>query len=115
MRRSFRAWTLPALAIGMLVLGVAAPAAASTPCAGATAGTVAAVDAAVASNIYRNELSGTEVSWDVAHVTGAADLASAVARRDRAAARVAVSRIVFHPHWHIVRLRALDAAGHVLA
>ena len=66
-------------------------------------------------DIYRNELAGTEVSFDLEQITGAADLLSAVAGHDRAGALKAVSRIVFHRHWHIVRLRALDASGHLLA
>ena len=66
-------------------------------------------------NIYRNELAGNEVSFDEAKVATAADLLRAVASGSRAAALKAVSRIVYHHGWHIVRLRALDAAGRVLA
>jgi hypothetical protein len=108
-----------AFAAGALIAGVLAlsgNAAAGVPaCATATRATVAAADALVTARIYANELAGTEVSIDLAYVTGARDLVAAVARDDRAAALAAVSRIVYHPHWHIVRLRALDAAGRVLA
>jgi len=64
----------------------------------------------------------TGASWPAArrrstlrHVTGAADLLSAVAADNRAATRKAVSRIVLPPTWHIVRLQALDASGRILA
>jgi hypothetical protein len=95
--------------------GPAASAGASAACGASTVATIAAVDATVTTDIYRNELAGAEVSFDLAQVTGAADLISAVAAGNRAATLKAVSRIVFHPHWHIVRLRALDASGHLLA
>ena len=106
----------------LVALAFAASAAAATPgpvsqarCGAATAAALAAADGSVARDIYRNELGGTEVRWDLAHVTSASDLLNAVARDDPAAARAAVSRIVYHRHWHIVRLRALDLAGRVLA
>ena len=47
--------------------------------------------------------------------SSAPDLLAAVASHDGAGALEAVTRLVFHPHWHIVRLRVLDVAGHVLA
>lgn len=81
----------------------------------AAAAAVASVDASVANHIYGNELAGTEVSFDLAQITGAADLLAAVATADRTAALAAVSRIVYHPAWHIVRLRAIDASGQILA
>jgi hypothetical protein len=88
----------------------------STPaCAAATVTTIAAVDNATADDIYANELAGTEVSFDSAEVTGSTALSAAVAAEDASAAHAAVSRLVFHPAWHIVRLRALDAAGRILA
>ena len=67
------------------------------------------------SDIYRTELAGTQVSYDLGQITGAADLLTAVAADNRAATLKAVSRIVSHQGWHIVRLRALDASGNVLA
>lgn len=88
---------------------------AGAACGAAAASTVGAVDATVAADVYRNELAGTELTADRARVIGAGDLVSAVASGNRTATRRAVSRLVFHPHWHIVRLRALDAKGHVLA
>ena len=69
----------------------------------------------MANDIYHNELAGTEVSFDLAQITGARDLLGAVARDNRAAALRAVQRIVYHRHWHIVRMRALDARGRILA
>jgi hypothetical protein len=114
------AFTLAALAIAALAIAalVGRPAgagAASAPCAARTAAVIGAVDASVADDIYRNELTGSEVSADVSHVQAAADLAAAVASGNRAAAKAAVVRIVFHPHWHIVRLRVRDGQGRVLA
>jgi hypothetical protein len=38
-----------------------------------------------------------------------------VATHNRAATLKAVQRIVYHPAWHIVRLRAFDSSGRVLA
>jgi len=84
-------------------------------CGTATQATVAAVDATVAEHIYANELAGREVSFDIANVAGAADLRKAVAAGDAAATLKAVTRIVYHPAWHIVRLRVFDAAGKLLA
>ena len=84
-------------------------------CGVSTGPTIAAVDAIVARRIYQNELAGSEVSEDLAHVGAASDLASATARGDPAAAFRAVHRLVFHPHWHIVRLRILDLRGRLLA
>jgi hypothetical protein len=84
-------------------------------CGSASTATIAAVDATVARNIYRNELAGREVSFDLAQITGAHDLLAAVTARDPAATLRAVQRIVYHPAWHIVRLRVLDTSGRVLA
>ncbi len=106
-----------ALAPFALLGGCAAarPAGATAACGAAGLATIAAVDQIAADHIYGNELAGTEVSFDSAQITAAVDLLAAVAAEDAAAARTAVSRLVFHPAWHIVRLRALDAAGHILA
>src|SRR5579863_5056143 len=84
-------------------------------CGASAWATVASVDAIVARRIYENELAGTEVSEDRAHIAAAGDLASAADSGNPAAALRAVRRIVFHPHWHIVRLRALDPRGRLLA
>jgi hypothetical protein len=97
--------------------GAAAAAAtgAATACGPATQATIGAVDATVLTDIYRNELAGTEVSFDLAQITGARDLLNAVATHDQGATFTAVHRIVYHRTWHIVRLRALDSSGRVLA
>jgi len=102
----------------IVALGAAGSAAATAttgPCGRATTATIAAVDAAVATNIYRNELAGTEVSWDLRNVTAARDLATALAHGNAAAVRKATQRIVYHPGWHIVRLRVSGRRGQVLA
>ena len=105
-----------ALALGELT-GAAAAASGGlvTACGPATQATIAAADATVLSDIYRNELAGTEVSFDLAQITGAHDLLAAVANHNRAATLKAVQRIVYHPAWHIVRLRVLDSSGRILA
>jgi len=114
-----RRLSVAAVALAMLAPfasgGPAVPPGTGAACGAATVATIATADASMLTDIYRNELAGTEVSFDVAKVTSAADLLSAVARGDRAAARKAVIRLVYHPAWHIVRLRALDASGRVLA
>ena len=84
-------------------------------CGAETQATVAAVDANAAEHIYANELAGGEVDFDIAKVTGAADLRRAVAADDKAAALRAATRIVYHPAWHIVRLQVFDASGKLLA
>ncbi len=103
---------LLAVAVGCGATSFADPAAA---CGAGAQATIAAVDAGAADRIYGNELAGTEVSFDSAQVSGAADLLAAVAADNTVAAHAAVSRLVFHPAWHIVRLRALDASGRILA
>ena len=110
------AFAIGGLALALLAgAGSAVGAGAAAACGASTLATIATTDTTVTTDIYRNELAGTEVSWDLSNITGAADLLKAVASDSRAAALKAVSRIVFHPVWHIVRLRVLDAAGHVLA
>ena len=84
-------------------------------CGSASTATIAAVDATVVGDIYRNELAGTEVSFDLAQITGAHDLLAAAATDNQAATLKAVERIVYHPAWHIVRLRVLDNSGRLLA
>jgi hypothetical protein len=92
-----------------------APTAATGPCAAATLGTLTAADAEVTTDIYANELAGQEVSDDVAIITGSQPLISALTHHDLAAVRKAASKLVYHPVWHIVRIRILDTSGHVLA
>jgi hypothetical protein len=65
--------------------------------------------------IYQGELASHEVTDDLAHVTSSSRLASAVAHDDAAAAIAATTKIVYTPHWHIVRLRVLSRDGGLLA
>jgi len=104
------------VALGALA-GIAPASTAATPaaCGSSSTATIAAVDATVVRDIYRNELAGTEVSFDLAQITGAHDLVAAVATHNQAATLKAVQRIVYHPAWHIVRLRVLDSSGRILA
>jgi hypothetical protein len=109
-----------AAAVAGAVAALAGPGTATTKvavaaCGAAAQATVAAVDATAADRIYGNELAGTEVSFDVAQIVGAADLLAGVSADNRVATVAAVKRIVYHPAWHIVRLRALDASGRILA
>ena len=118
-------WTgaaLRVIVVGVLLAAVAlavtgSPASADTaaPCGASTLATLMTVDSKVANNIDGGELAGSETKVDLRHVTGAADLLSAVAAGNRAATLKAVSRIVYHHFWHIVRLQALDASGRILA
>ena len=85
------------------------------PCGSATTATIGAVDVSVVAHIYANELAGAEVGADLQHVTGAADLSAAVAHGSAAGALAATTRIVYHRHWHIVRLRVTDLHGRLLA
>jgi hypothetical protein len=84
-------------------------------CGAGALATIAAVDNTAADRIYDNELAGAEVSFDAAQVMAAPDLLAAVADDDATAAHAAVSRLVFHPAWHIVRLRVFDTSGRILA
>lgn len=84
-------------------------------CGTATASTVIADDERATKVIYEDENHGWEVSADAAHVTGASDLITSVADDDAGATLRAVTRIVFTPHWHIVRLRVLTRSGRLLA
>jgi hypothetical protein len=109
-----------------VVLALVAIAAGGTPASGdvgvacgpSTLATISTLDAKVASNVYLGELGGpggAETKKDLGHITSAADLLAAVAADSRSATLEAVKRIVYHPFWHIVRLRVLDASGHLLA
>jgi hypothetical protein len=92
-----------------------ATAAIGAPCLARSASTVAAIDAFAARRIYEAELRGSETRADIGHITGSAALAGALAKSDNAAVRAAVHAIVYAPGWHIVRLRVLDNAGHVVS
>jgi hypothetical protein len=92
-----------------------ASAGATGGCGSATSATRAAVDATVVNDIYANELAGGEVTRDLGEVTGSSDLVTAAIDGNRTGALAAVKRIVYHPGWHIVRLRVFGGAGRVLA
>jgi hypothetical protein len=89
----------------------AAPAA----CGAASSAVTARVDAAVMAAVARRELDGSEVAQDSARVAGSTTLLAAVAARDPFSTWLAVHALVYHPLWHIVRLRVIDLAGTVLA
>ena len=86
----------------------------ATPCGAASTATLAGVYSEVAQRIYNGELRGNEVGIDIAHITGSRELLSALAGSNQTAIYAAVHRIVYTPHWHIVRLRVLRG-GRVLA
>jgi hypothetical protein len=106
-----------ALALALAAGGLAASgrAATSAACGATTHSVLATADAQVVSNIYANELAGQEVTDDVAEITANEPLITAVSQDDALASLAAVKKLVYHPAWHIVRLRVLDAAGHLLA
>jgi hypothetical protein len=83
-------------------------------CGPAGTATLASVYESVARRIYNGELRGNEVRLDVSRVSGYPQLSRALAASNRAGVYEAVHRIVYTPHWHIVRLRVLQK-GHVLA
>ncbi|HXR14205.1 MAG TPA: hypothetical protein VN740_06040 [Solirubrobacteraceae bacterium] len=117
-RRSAVRATIAGAAIAAAVLASAgAPAAGdvAAACGPAALTTLSSLDAAVANNIYRGELGGSETNVDIGHVTSAPDLLAAVAADNAVATMTAVKRIVYHPFWHIVRLRVLDPSGKLLA
>ncbi|MGA2006690.1 MAG: hypothetical protein ABSH27_03920 [Solirubrobacteraceae bacterium] len=96
-------------------LALGGRAAASEGCGAATHAVLATADAQVLNNIYANENAGGEVTDDLAEITGSQALVSAVTQDDAAETFTAVEKLVYHPGWHIVRLRVLDASGHLLA
>jgi hypothetical protein len=104
---------LGALAAG--AAGAGAQPVGSPPCGASTQSTVTAAYLASTMEIYGEELDSPEVHDDLAHITAAADLATAVANDDVAATLAATTRIVYHPAWHIVRLRVISSSGQVLA
>ncbi|HTD57377.1 MAG TPA: hypothetical protein VK672_00635 [Solirubrobacteraceae bacterium] len=84
------------------------------PCGSATSATIAGVDESVARRIYVAELRGYEVRADIAHIAGSAELLAALGGSNQQAVYAAVHRIVYTPHWHVVRLRVVRN-GRVLA
>lgn len=107
----------------VLVLALALAAASGAPasgspeaaCGAASTAVTASVDVAVMTAVARRELDGSEVVADQARIAGSAALLAAVAARDPITTWLAVHRLVYHPLWHIVRLRVTGAAGHLLA
>ncbi len=112
-RASARSTSVRGLGLGSALPSLAAGAA-SSPCGPASTTTIAGVDATVAQGIYAGEAHSSEVSADIAHITGSQALLSALASNNEAAAYAAVHAIVYTPHWHIVRLRVVKA-GRVVA
>jgi hypothetical protein len=106
---------VPATSSGLLGAELAASSSTArttgSSCGGASASTIAGVDAVAAQGIYAGELKGSEVSADIAHVTGSQALLAALAGNNRAAVYAAVHAIVYAPRWHIVRLRVMRAGG----
>jgi hypothetical protein len=110
--------SIASTAAAVVMLASAGPPAAGdvgVACGPATLTTLSSFDATVANNIYRGELGGSETKVDIGQVTTAPDLLAAVAAGNSAATLTAVKRIVYHPFWHIVRLRVLDSGGKLLA
>jgi hypothetical protein len=112
--RSYRPLADTAAATAASQLSPSTSAVASMPCAGASATTIANVDAEVAQRIYSGELHSREVSADIARIQGSRQLQSALASANPPAVYAAVRAIVYTPHWHIVRLRVVKN-GRVLA
>jgi hypothetical protein len=83
------------------------------PCGSAGAETLARTAGLVATRIYANELSSSEVFNDKRQVEGFSPLLSALQSGNRAAVREAVTSLVFS-HTHVVRLR-VTRGGEVLA
>jgi hypothetical protein len=110
-----RGWIIAAAALAAAVLASPSSGAVGGSCGPATSSVREAVDGQVMSNIYANELAGREVSQDIVQIAAAPDLLAAVAADAPSATFKAVQRIVYHPGWHIVRLRVLDASGRLLA
>jgi hypothetical protein len=107
-----------ALALAFCALAALAAtgrASASSACGAASQAVVAGVDSSVLNDIYANELAGREVTDDLGYITTDQSLITALSQDDVATTLRAVQKIVYHPGWHIVRLRVLDASNRVLA
>jgi len=107
-----------AAVLALLVSAVAAagPARATgAACGAATQASVARDYRQMAWTVYQGELAGLEVREDAAHVRASRALAAGLATGDTAAVLAATHALVFHRHWHIVRLRVLSSTGRVLA
>jgi hypothetical protein len=104
-----------AISVAHIVPALRAFAAPAARCGAAAQHVITEAYEVAARRIYADELASSEVTADRGHVTGATDLASAVAHDDAAAALAAATRIVYTHHWHIVRLRVLSSDGRLLA
>jgi hypothetical protein len=113
--RSAAKATIAITAVVLASAGAPAAGGVAVACGPAALTTLSSFDAAVANNIYRGELAGSETNVDIGHVTTAPDLLAAVTADNAVATMTAVKRIVYHPFWHIVRLRVLDPSGRLLA
>jgi hypothetical protein len=94
---------------------VGAGAGTAAPCAGATQSRVAGDFQTSVLAIYQGELGDAEVRTDAAHVRSSTALRSALASGNTAGVLAATTTIVYHPHWHIVRLQVSSMSGQVLA
>src|SRR5437588_552167 len=83
------------------------------PCGAAAPETLVRTVGLVATRIYANELSSSEVFSDKRQVESFAPLLSALASGNRAGVREAVKSLVFS-HTHVVRLR-VTRGGEVIA
>jgi hypothetical protein len=86
----------------------------SATCSNSVA-TIAAVDGTAANDIYEDELHGSSTADDLNHITTSTALLTALADKNTAATLVAVNHLVYHPAWHIVRLRVFNNANQLLA
>jgi hypothetical protein len=83
-------------------------------CGAAAPETLAGAAGTVARRIYEGELAGSETQSDQRQVEGYRPLLNAVASREGAAIRAAVTSLVY-AHTHIVRLRVTNGSSSVLA
>jgi hypothetical protein len=84
-------------------------------CGAATQASVVHDYRAMAAIIYEGELAGHEVKQDARHVRASRALAAGLADGDAAAVLAATEAVVYHPVWHIVRLRVSSPSGSVVA
>ncbi len=89
--------------------------AAVPPCGAATQARVGSDYQSAALAIYRGELDGREVQGDTKHVLASTALARSLAAADTAGVTAAITKIVYHRQWHIVRLRVLASSGKLVA
>ena len=107
---------LLASSVATVTLGAATGSqAAGGACGTATQTTVVGAYEAMARTIYQGERAGQEVSQDTGHVLASRALAAALAAGNSTAVLAATHALVYHRHWHIVRLRVLSRSGAVLA